>query len=149
MKVYTSPYATKPFPDESIYTFLFQTRFDDHACTGAAFIDAASGQIVTRRELKAASLSLAHGLRTVFTRMGGVPLQRGDVVMVLSPNSVAFPVAMMGGLAAGLCVVLGSPAFTPRELEHQWTDARTKAAMVHPACVPTVLKMFEQFVALS
>ena len=126
MKIYTSPYPTKPFPDESLFTFLFETNFTEHLPTVAALIDATTGQIVTREELKSASLALGHGLRAEYAKMGGVPLGRGDVVMILSPNTVTFPVAMMGAIAAGICVSLASPAYTPRELQYQWTDSAVR-----------------------
>ncbi|EKM53608.1 uncharacterized protein PHACADRAFT_260046 [Phanerochaete carnosa HHB-10118-sp] len=143
MKIYTSPFPAPPFPEESLYTFLFRTRFDDYPPTRAAFIDGPTGSVLTRGELRDLTLSLAYGLRTEFARMGGTPLAKGDVVMLVSTNCVAFPVAMMAGIAAGLCLSPASPAYTPRELLHQWTDSRAKAALVHPSLVPSVLRMFE------
>jgi 4-coumarate--CoA ligase len=98
---------------------------------------------VTRGELKSATLALAHGLRRELGKMGGVSLSRGDVVMMVSPNTVAFPAAMMGSIAAGMCISLANPAYTPRELQHQWSDSRAKAVLVHPPLIPGVLKMFE------
>lgn len=143
MKIYTSPFPALPYPEESLYTFLFRTRFDDHAPTTAAFIDAPTGAAVTRAELKDLTLSLAHGLRTEFVRLGGVPLARGDVVLMFSPNCIALPAVLMASFAAGLCISLANPTYTPRELLYQWTDSRAKTALVHPVLVPNVLKMFE------
>lgn len=143
MKIYTSPYPTRPIPDESIHTFLFQRHFDDYAPTTAAYIDAASGALVTRRELKDTTLALAHGLRSAFARMGGVPLARGDTVLVFAPNCIAFPVMMLAGFAAGLRMSLANAAYTPRELAFQGGDSRAKAMLVHPTLLPVVLKMFE------
>ena len=145
MRIYTSPYpSTAPLPRESLYTYLFQTHWNDHPPTTAAFIDSSSPNVITRAELKAATLAFAHGLRSEFPKMGGAPLARGDVLMIFSPNSLAYPLALLGGLAAGLCVSLASAAHTPRELAYQWADCRAQAAVVHPALLPVALKMFER-----
>ena len=144
MKIYTSPYPSLSFPRESLYTFLPETRWNDHLATTAAFIDGSTANVVTRAELKQLTLSLAYGLRSEFSRLGGVSLRRGDVVMIFSPNNLAFPISLMGGIAAGLCMSLASAAYTPRELEHQWKDSRAKAIIVHPSLLSVALKMFER-----
>ncbi|KIP08647.1 hypothetical protein PHLGIDRAFT_103986 [Phlebiopsis gigantea 11061_1 CR5-6] len=145
MKIYTSPHPpTAPSPRESLYTFLFQTHWSDHIPTTAAFIDSSTPNVITRAELKDATLCLAHGLRSEHSRMGGVPLARGDVVVIFSPNSLTYPVALLGGIAAGLCISLASAAHTPRDLEYQWTDCRAKAIMVHPSLLHVALMMFER-----
>ncbi|GJE94646.1 acyl--CoA ligase [Phanerochaete sordida] len=142
MQVYTSPLPARAYPAESLFTFLFRTHFADHAPTAAAFIDAPSGAVLTRGELRDLSLEFAHGLRHAFARAGGVRLRRGDTVLVLAPNCLAFPVAMAAVFAAGLCLAPASPALTPRELAAQWADCRAAAVLVHPDAVPHVLQMF-------
>lgn len=75
--------------------------------------------------------------------MGGVPLARGDVVMVFSPNSIAWPVMLFGGWAGGFRMTLTNSSYTPREVAHQWQDSRAKAVVVHPVLLPVVLETFK------
>jgi len=57
-------------------------------------------------------------------------LQRGDRVGIMMPNLLAYPVALFGVLRAGLCVVNVNPLYTPREVEHQLSDAGARVLVV-------------------
>ena len=46
----------------------------------------------------------------------------GDRVAIMLPNALAYPVAFLGTLRAGLTVVGVNPLYTPRELAYQLTD---------------------------
>ena len=46
----------------------------------------------------------------------------GDRVALMLPNALAYPVAFLGTLRAGLTVVSVNPLYTPRELQHQIVD---------------------------
>jgi long-chain acyl-CoA synthetase len=46
----------------------------------------------------------------------------GDRVALMLPNALAYPVAFLGTLRAGLTVVSVNPLYTPRELQHQLAD---------------------------
>lgn len=142
MTIYTSPYEHVAIPDESIFTFLFESNTQFPGNT-PAFIDAPSGRIVTRDELKQLSLSLGWGLLNHYAKLGGVSLKRGDTVMIFSPNSIGWPIMMFAAVAAGLKVTLSNSGYTPAELKHQFTDSGSKAVFAHPTLVPTVLAMFE------
>ena len=50
-------------------------------------------------------------------------VKKGDRIAMMSPNLLAFPVAMFGILRAGAVQVNVNPLYTPRELEHQLNDA--------------------------
>lgn len=143
MKIYTSPYPNVPVPEESVFTYLYRTRYHQFPPTLAAFIDAVTGKTITRGGLRDIALSMAWGLRNELPKLGGVQLQRGDVVMVFSPNTIASPVMLFGGIAAGLRMTLANSAYTPREIEHQWSDSGAKAVLVHPDLVPVVLEAFK------
>lgn len=143
MKIYTSPFAPVAVRNESIYTNLAQTRFGDFPPDAPAYIDAATGKALTRGEWRELTLQMAWGLRHELPRLGGVSLERGDVAMIFSPNSIAWPVMLFGGIAAGLRMTLANSSYTPRELEHQWTDSGAKVAFVHPTLLPVVLEMFK------
>jgi long-chain acyl-CoA synthetase len=46
----------------------------------------------------------------------------GDRLAIMLPNVLAYPVAFLGALRAGLTVVSFNPLYTPRELAHQLAD---------------------------
>ena len=50
-------------------------------------------------------------------------LKKGDRVAVMMPNTLQYPIAMLGALRAGLTVVNTNPLYTARELEHQLSDS--------------------------
>lgn len=50
-------------------------------------------------------------------------LQPGDVVAIQLPNSLHYPIAVMGAWKAGLIVTNVNPLYTAHELEHQLTDS--------------------------
>ena len=145
MTIHRSPIPDVAIPDESLFTFLFEGKVDrEIPGTTPAFIDAPTGRSITRSELKIASLSLGWGLRNVFVKkLGGVEITRGDTVMIFSPNSFAWPFALLGSIAAGFKATLANSSYTPPELGHQWKDSRAKVVFAHPVFVPTVLTMLE------
>ncbi|WP_018690688.1 long-chain-fatty-acid--CoA ligase FadD [Algicola sagamiensis] len=57
-------------------------------------------------------------------------LNKGDAVAVMMPNLLQYPVAILGILRAGCVVINVNPLYTPRELEHQLTDAGAKAILI-------------------
>lgn len=63
--------------------------------------------------------------------------------MIFSPNSIAWPVALLGCQAAGLCTTLANSSYTSRELEHQFRDSGVKVVLVHPSLLSVVLEMFK------
>ncbi|PSR79484.1 hypothetical protein PHLCEN_2v7009 [Hermanssonia centrifuga] len=142
MTVYQSHFPPVPVPNESIFTNLCRTRFNDFPPERPAFIDAASGTTITRRELRDLSLSMAWGLRNELPRLGGIPLKRGDVAMVFSPNTIAWPIMLFGSIAAGLRMTLANSAYTAREILHQWKDSGAKVAFVHPSLLAVTLETF-------
>jgi long-chain acyl-CoA synthetase len=57
-------------------------------------------------------------------------LEPGDKIALMMPNLLQYPVALYGALRAGLVVVNTNPLYTPREMEHQFTDAGVKAIVI-------------------
>ena len=145
MTIYRSPIPDFPTPDASLFTFLFEGKVDrEIPGTIPVFIDAPTGRTVTRSEFKTACLSFGWGLKNVFaSRLKGVEITRGDTVMIFSPNSFAWPLALFGSIAAGLKTTLANCSYTPAELGYQWKDSGAKVVFVHPALVPLVVAMFE------
>jgi len=143
MTIYRSPIPDVALPNESLFTFIFEGKVDaEIPATTPAFIDAPTGRTITRAELKAACLSLGWGLRNVFANeFGGVELTRGSTVLIFSPNSLAWPVALFGSIAAGIRTTLANSSYTPEELGHQCRDSGATVAIVHPTLVPIVVAM--------
>ena len=57
-------------------------------------------------------------------------LKKGDVVAIMMPNCLQYPVALFGTLRAGLVVANVNPLYTPRELAHQVNDAGAKTIVI-------------------
>jgi len=57
-------------------------------------------------------------------------LERGDKFAIMMPNLLQYPIALIGALKAGLIVVNTNPLYTPREMEHQFTDSDVKGIVI-------------------
>lgn len=57
-------------------------------------------------------------------------LEKGDRVAIMLPNSLQYPIALFGALAAGCTVVNTNPLYTARELKHQLSDSGAKVIVV-------------------
>jgi long-chain acyl-CoA synthetase len=57
-------------------------------------------------------------------------LKKGDSFAIMVPNTLQYPIALMGALLAGLTVVNVNPLYTARELEHQLKDSNSKAILI-------------------
>jgi long-chain acyl-CoA synthetase len=57
-------------------------------------------------------------------------LEPGERVAIMLPNLLAYPVAFLGALRAGLTVVNVNPLYTPRELKEQLADAGASAIVI-------------------
>ena len=70
----------------------------------------------------------------------GLGIKKGDRIAVMLPNLPAFPLAMLGIIRAGATQVNVNPLYTPRELEHQLTDAGAKAIVIFSGVSATLAK---------
>ncbi len=57
-------------------------------------------------------------------------LKPGDRLAIMMPNLLQYPVVLYGALRSGLIVVNVNPLYTPRELEHQVSDAGATAIVI-------------------
>lgn len=154
VRIYKSPYEALPSPEPSslFHSHLEPGRLpfpDSHP----AFIDALSGRVMTRGELRKRSLRLGKGLQLAFeqlerygvvvthpnTQAGRNPDAHTHVVLIFSPNSIEFPVAFYGSQAAGYITSLANSGYTARELAHQLRDSTAKIAFVAPSHVEIFL----------
>ncbi len=82
------------------------------------------GKIITYGEMDALSTQLAAYLQQE------AGLQPGDRIALQMPNTLQYPIAIIGALKAGLVVVNTNPLYTPREMEHQFKDSGAKAIII-------------------
>jgi long-chain acyl-CoA synthetase len=57
-------------------------------------------------------------------------MKKGERIAIQMPNLLQFPVAFVGALRAGLIVVNTNPLYTPREMEHQFSDSGATAIVI-------------------
>jgi long-chain acyl-CoA synthetase len=57
-------------------------------------------------------------------------LMPGDRIILMLPNLLQYPIAILGALRAGLIIVNTNPLYTPREMRHQFIDAGAKAILI-------------------
>ena len=57
-------------------------------------------------------------------------LEAGDRVAIMMPNLIQYPIALFGCLKAGMIIVNTNPLYTPREMEHQFTDSQVKGIII-------------------
>lgn len=57
-------------------------------------------------------------------------LKKGTRIAIQMPNLLQYPIALFGALRAGLVVVNTNPLYTPREMEHQFTDSGAEAIVI-------------------
>jgi long-chain acyl-CoA synthetase len=100
---------------------LFEECLRNYA-DNVAFIN--MGQSLTYRQLDEKSKAFAAYLQQ------GLKLKKGDAVALMMPNLLQYPVALIGVIRAGCIVANVNPLYTPRELQHQLTDAKTKAIVI-------------------
>ncbi|HVW67782.1 MAG TPA: AMP-binding protein [Steroidobacteraceae bacterium] len=81
------------------------------------------GKSLTYRELD--ELSRAFG---AWLQKKG--FKKGDRLAIMLPNTLQYPIALLGALRAGLVVVNTNPLYTATELEHQLSDAGATAIVV-------------------
>jgi long-chain acyl-CoA synthetase len=75
------------------------------------------GAVMSYADWERASAAFAGFLRETLGRAAG------ERVAIMLPNVLAYPVAFLGTLRAGLTVVGVNPLYTPRELAHQLADS--------------------------
>uniref|UniRef100_A0A0A0LDK0 4-coumarate--CoA ligase n=1 Tax=Cucumis sativus TaxID=3659 RepID=A0A0A0LDK0_CUCSA len=125
-QVYTSRRPPIHFPTDptiSIVSFLF--RNSSSYPNALALVDADSGESLTFRQLQIQVSKLAH----VFIQLG---IQKGDVVLIFSPNSIHFLVCFFAIVAIGAIATTCNPAYTSAELSKQVANCKPKLVITVP-----------------
>lgn len=90
-----------------------------------ALVDVVSKEELTYKEFKIKFRTVASGLHELGVR-------KGDVVMILSPNSVWFPVIIFGCWLVGATVTTVNPVNTSYEIEKQLKDSGARLIFTVP-----------------
>ena len=117
---------TKLHQAKTIVEFL-QENVQDYA-DKVAFT--CQGESITYQQLDQRSTVLASWLQHQ------TPLEQGDRIAIQLPNCLAYPIIVYAAFKAGLVIVNTNPMYTPREMQHQFTDAGVKALFILDALSP-------------
>nr|GEZ45249.1 4-coumarate--CoA ligase-like 7 [Tanacetum cinerariifolium] len=111
--IYTSPRPPINVPPSStsIFTHLYRNLYT-HS-TSPALIDPYT-------QLKQIINNFAH---TLYHKH---KISKNDVVLIVSPNSILFPVAFLSVTSIGAIVTAANPLYTVAELAHQVNDSKPK-----------------------
>ncbi|KAK4743566.1 hypothetical protein SAY87_001567 [Trapa incisa] len=118
--IYDSTHPSVSLPDSpflDVVSYIFSHTHDGRS----AFVDSSTGFSISYSELARLVTSLACGLR----RLG---VSRGDVVLLLLPNSVYYPVAFLGVLCLGGVVTTMNPFSSIQEIRRQMADCGVRFA---------------------
>jgi OPC-8:0 CoA ligase-1 len=96
-----------------------------------AFIDASTGRQFTYQQLWRAVDAVSSSLST----MG---ISKGDVILLLSPNSIYFPVVCLSVISLGAIITTTNPLNTTREISKQIADSKPVLAFTTPPLVSKI-----------
>ncbi|TXG49412.1 hypothetical protein EZV62_025287 [Acer yangbiense] len=114
-------------PDLDTATFLLsQLPHRDVADSRVALIDSATNQRVTYAQLRTSIHSLASGL---YHALG---VRKGDVVFLLSPNTVLYPTICLAIFSLGAVLTPANPVNTESEIVKQVRDSGAKLVISAP-----------------
>ncbi|XP_021737149.1 4-coumarate--CoA ligase-like 5 [Chenopodium quinoa] len=99
-------------------------------CTTTAFIDATNERHVSYSELWSTVDSLSFSLSSTW----GV--RKGHVILILSPNSLSFPLVCLSVMSLGALITTTNPLNTTREISKQIADSKPFLAFTTPELAP-------------
>ncbi|RVX15894.1 4-coumarate--CoA ligase-like 5 [Vitis vinifera] len=94
-----------------------------------AFIDAASGHRLSLYEVWRA-------VDAVSSCLADMGIRKGHVILLLSPNSILFPVVCLSVMSLGAVITTTNPLNTAREIGKQIADSKPVLAFTIPSLVP-------------
>ena len=130
--VVSSSYPDIESPQQDIYTMVsskFSKLGDEVAIT-----DVLSGREYTYKQLDDNICKFSTSLRK------SLGFSKGDVLCIALPNIIEYPVVLLGVLRSGGIASTCNPAYTARELAHQFKNSGAKEIVTVPACLQTLKK---------
>lgn len=134
--VYRSMRPALPIPSDpalSLNDLIF--RHADACPSALALVDADTGSALTFAALRSSALTAAAALSA---RAGVRP---GDVVLLLAPNCVLYPVCFLAVTALGAVATTANPLYTAREIAKQAADARAGLIITVSDLLPKVAEL--------
>ncbi|KAG7972015.1 hypothetical protein I3843_07G163100 [Carya illinoinensis] len=127
-----------PNPNLDVTTFI-----SSHAHHGdIAFLDASTGRHLTFSDVWLAVDSVASSLSDIGVR-------KGDVILLLSPNSIFFPVVSLAVMSLGAVISTTNPINTAREIAKQIADSKPIIAFTTRQLVPKLAESSLRIVILD
>lgn len=103
-------------PSLSLPSFLLSQLSPRHL-KKPAYIDSVSGKSLTYQELRSLSIGIASTLRSSFG------IKKGDIVLVVSSNSIHFPLLILSIMSMGAIFTTANPLYSTQELHCQIQDS--------------------------
>ncbi|KAF5777707.1 putative AMP-dependent synthetase/ligase, AMP-binding enzyme domain-containing protein [Helianthus annuus] len=108
----------KPTPFPANETLDVTTFISARAHNGTtAYIDASTGNRLTFADVWRA-------VESVSSALSDFGIRKGDVVMLLSPNSIFFPIVCLSVMSLGAIITTTNPLNTNREINKQISDSK-------------------------
>ncbi|QOL25816.1 long-chain-fatty-acid--CoA ligase FadD [Thalassotalea sp. LPB0316] len=128
------PFEIDPEKYSSLVEIInkYLTQYADNT----AFIN--MGKSLTYKEVHQQATAFAAYLQQ------DLSLKKGDKFAIMMPNTLQYPIALFGGLMAGLTIVNVNPLYTARELQHQLKDSGAKAILIIENFAHTLEQVIEQ-----
>lgn len=98
-----------------VTSFIFSQQQQQHS-QQLALVDSSSGLSLTFPALR-------HNVRAIAAGLHGLGIRRRDVVLVLSPNSIAVPCIHLAVLSIGAILTTANPFCTENEIKKQAQDS--------------------------
>jgi len=116
-------------PNQSLDATTFISSHAHHGHT--AFIDASTGRHFTYKQLWRA-------VDAVTSSLSNMGIKKGDVILLLSPNSIYFPVVCLSVMSLGAIITTTNPLNTRHEIANQIADSKPVLAFTTPPLVSKI-----------
>ncbi|CAH8252969.1 unnamed protein product [Arabidopsis lyrata] len=122
-----TPIPLPPNPSLDVTTFISSQAHRGRI----AFIDASTGQNLTFSELWRA-------VESVSDCLSEIGIRKGHVVLLLSPNSILFPVVCLSVMSLGAIITTTNPLNTSNEIAKQIKDSNPVLAFTTSQLLPKI-----------
>lgn len=116
-----SSYPEVPIPDIDLWEFLFERKDKPFPDDKVIYFDPYTTRSYTFAQVKSAAIDFGKGLKALWD------WQKGDVLLLYTPNSIDTPAVTWGCHWAGGILSSANPAYTVEELAFQLKDCGAKA----------------------
>ncbi|EOA37781.1 hypothetical protein CARUB_v10012648mg [Capsella rubella] len=131
-----------PLPaDTSLDVTTFMSSQPHRGTT--AFIDASTGHRISFSDFWRSVDRVADCLHH------DIGIRRGDVVLILSPNSISIPVVSLAVMSLGAVITTANPLNTAGEISRQIADSKPKLAFATPELAPKLAASADISVVLT